>query len=88
MSCSKGKSAKPYHVCYIDTLLSMKKITALIGSLLIGLLLFTGCNDRLSTVGSGVRPADDALVPEVDSFDLHAKTIKIDSVYDLSLIHI
>lgn len=84
MSCSKGKSAKPYHVCYIDTLLSMKKITALIGSLLIGLLLFTSCNDRLSTVGSGVRPADDALVPEVDSFDLHAKTIKIDSVYDRS----
>lgn len=54
------------------------------GSLLLSLLLLYSCNDRLSPVGRGINPSGDLLTATVDSFQLQAKTIKIDSIYDRS----
>lgn len=47
----------------------------------LGLAILGGCNDELSEVGSSIQPDGDKSFVYVDSFQLSAKTVLMDSVY-------
>ena len=47
----------------------------------LGLAILVGCNDELSEVGSSIQPDGDKSFVYVDSFQLSAKTVLMDSVY-------
>lgn len=63
-----------------------KSIFALASSLFMGLLLFVGCNETPSPIGDTIRPNEDLLRPQVDSFRLKVSTILANSIYDRSTL--
>ncbi len=62
----------------------MTKHLATATSILLAIVLLAGCNDKLSTVGGGIKPASDNLNPEETNIALSVKTILIDSLYERS----
>ncbi|MGL5562872.1 MAG: DUF4270 domain-containing protein [Tannerellaceae bacterium] len=56
----------------------MKNKLLLLSSLF---LIFIGCNDDLSDVGTSMQPDKDKITSFADTFDMKSKTIQVDSIY-------
>ncbi|MFA7583595.1 MAG: DUF4270 family protein, partial [Proteiniphilum sp.] len=60
----------------------MKRNSLIKGLFLIFVVIFTlSCNDTLDQVGFTIQPGKDRLEPGVDTLDLLARTVQVDSVY-------
>lgn len=59
----------------------MMKIKPILIGLGVGITILSGCNDDLNLVGSTIQPDGDRMSVHVDTFQMQAKTILMDSVY-------
>lgn len=59
----------------------MMKIKALFISLGLGITILSGCSDDLNLVGSTIQPEGDKMPVYVDTFQMQATTLLMDSVY-------
>lgn len=57
------------------------KIKPLLIGLGLGITILSGCSDDLNLVGSTIQPGGDKMPVHVDTFQMQAKTLLMDSVY-------
>lgn len=59
----------------------MMKIKPLLIGLGLGITILSGCSDDLNLVGSTIQPGGDKMPVYVDTFQMQATTLLMDSVY-------
>ena len=62
------------------------KIKLLILGLGLGASILAGCNDDFSSIGTSIQPGDDTIAVYMDTFQIQATTVQLDSIYARSTI--
>ena len=57
------------------------KIKLLILGLGLGASILAGCNDDFSSIGTSIQPGDDTIAVYMDTFQIQATTVQLDSIY-------
>src|SRR5690554_2917284 len=60
--------------------MKLKSLYKVIAVTFLAILIFS-CNDTLDQMGLSIQPVQDRLVVGVDTLQLHARTVKVDSMY-------
>ena len=55
------------------------KIKLLILGLGLGASILAGCNDDFSSIGTSIQPGDDTIAVYMDTFQIQATTVQLDS---------
>ena len=57
------------------------KIKLLILGLGLGASILAGCNGDFSSIGTSIQPGDDTIAVYMDTFQIQATTVQLDSIY-------